>query len=154
MSRMKTFFKYAMWVILFFILSEVLINIGLNSSYRDIKRRDNLQQIEITEAQATAINGKVKGIIKNSEEDYLTGKYLKIDLYSKRDNNVGTKYVEIKTTEANKTQEFGIHFELNEVTSYEISIVEEKTTAESDGTFNGFSRAEIFMAKMFLLLTL
>lgn len=154
MSRMKTFLKYAMWVILFFILSEVLINIGLNSSYRDIKRRDNLQQIEITEAQATAINGKVKGIIKNSEEDYLTGKYLKIDLYSKRDNNVGTKYVEIKTTEANKTQEFGIHFELNEVTSYEISIVEEKTTAESDGTFNGFSRAEIFMAKMFLLLTL
>ena len=36
MSRMKTFFKYAMWVILFFIFSEIMININLETVYRNI----------------------------------------------------------------------------------------------------------------------
>ena len=75
MKRMKTFLKYAIWIILFFILSEILINASLNGSYKDITRKDNIQQVEIVSAEATNINGRVKGTIRNSEKDYLTGEY-------------------------------------------------------------------------------
>ncbi|MCF0125046.1 MAG: hypothetical protein HUJ68_04705, partial [Clostridia bacterium] len=47
MSRMKTFFKYAMWIILFFVFSELITYVGLNSSYKNIDRKDNISQVEI-----------------------------------------------------------------------------------------------------------
>ena len=91
MNRMKTFFKYAIWIILFFVLSEFLINVGLNSSYKDMKRLDDTKEVEIVEAESTLVNGKIKGTIKNSEQDYLTGKYVQIEFYSKRNVMAGRK---------------------------------------------------------------
>ena len=152
MDRMKTFFKYAIWLILFFIFSEFLINVGLNSSYKDIKRRDNIEQVVITDAQATLVNGKLKGIITNSEEDYLTGKYIRIDYYSKRDILVGTKYIAIETNENNKTQNFNTYFELQEVTSYEVSIVEQKEQGEIELIPTELTRPEIVMLTVITML--
>ena len=152
MDRMKTFLKYAIWLILFFIFSEFLINVGLNSSYKDIKRRDNIEQVQITEAQATLVNGKVKGTITNLEEDYLTGKYVRIDYYSKRDVLVGTKYIPIETTENNKTQNFNTYFELQDVTSYEISIVDNKTETEIELIPAELTRPEIVMLTVITML--
>ena len=152
MDRMKTFFKYAMWIVLFFILSEFLINVSLNASYNDIKRKDQTEQVQITEAKATLVNGKIRGTIKNSESDYLTGKYIKIDFYSKRNNMVGTKYVPIETTEVTTSQDFNFYFELHDVTSYEISIVDEKEGAEIELIPEELSRAEILTATIFAMI--
>ena len=66
MSRMKTFFKYAMWVILFFIFSEIMININLETVYRNIGRKDNLPQVTIYQAQATKSKRKNKRNNKKS----------------------------------------------------------------------------------------
>ena len=130
MDRMKTFLKYAIWLVLFFFFSNFIINVGLNSSYKDISRRDNTSQVEITQAQATLVNGRMKGTIKSSSDDYLTGKYVKIDFYSERDVLLGKKYIEIGTTQNNMTQDFNIYFELQDVKSYSISIVDEKEEGE------------------------
>ena len=152
MDRMKTFLKYAIWIILFFILSEFLINVSLNASYKDMERRDNIEQVEITEAQSTLVNGKVKGTIKNSAEDYLTGKYVRVDFYSKRDNIVGTKYITIETTENLTSQDFTIYFELQDVTSYEISIVDKKEVEEIEFIPEEWSKAEILTVTLLTLM--
>ena len=152
MDRLKTFLKYAIWIVLFFILSEFLINVSLNATYKNIKRRDDTKQVQIIQAQATLVNGRIKGTITNSEEDYLTGKYVRIDFYSKRDNKVGTKYIPIETTQATKTQEFNTYFELNEVTSYEVSIVEEKTVDEINFIEKEWTKAQIFTVTLFTMM--
>lgn len=152
MDRMKTFLKYALWVVLFFIFSEFLINIGLNSSYKKMERRDNVSQVQIMEAKSTLVNGKLKGIITNSEEDYLTGKYLRIDYYSKRDILVGTKYIAIETNENNKTQRFNTYFELQEVTSYEVSIVDKKEEGEIELIATELTQPEIVMLTVITML--
>ena len=152
MDRMKTFLKYALWVVLFFIFSEFLINIGLNSSYKKMERRDNVSQVQIMEAKSTLVNGKLKGIITNSEEDYLTGKYLRIDYYSKRDILVGTKYIAIETNENNKTQSFNTYFELQEVTSYEVSIVDKKEEGEIELIATELTQPEIVMLTVITML--
>ena len=108
MSRMKTFFKYAMWVILFFIFSEVLINIGLNSSYKNMQSKNNIEQVTITQAQATLVNGRIKGTIKNTGKENLNGKYLKINIYSERDVLLGSKYCEIVNLTNDQSQDFAI----------------------------------------------
>ena len=57
-NRMDKIKKYAMYfvlVIVFFIFSDFLIYVGLNSSYRDIKRQDSLEEVSIYQAEATTV---------------------------------------------------------------------------------------------------
>lgn len=154
MDRLKTFLIYALLIVLFFIFSEFLINVSLQASYNDITRRDNIEQVQIQEAQATLVNGKIKGTIKNSEQDYLTGKYVKIDLYSKRDNLLGTKYIEINTTEAQNAQDFSMYFELTDVESYNISIVDQKEEGELDLIPDELTKPEIWLLTAMTVLIL
>ena len=135
-----------------FHISEFIISVGLNSSYKDIERKDNISQVEITQAQATLVNGKIKGIIKDSEQDNLTGKYVEIDLYSERDNMIGKRYVEINTTEVNREQEFSIYFEAEDVTSYSVAIVDEKQGGELEIIPEEWTKTEIIVATIFTLL--
>lgn len=152
MARMKTFLIYALLVVGFFIFSEFIISVGLNSSYKDIERKDNISQVEITQAQATLVNGKIKGIIKDSEQDNLTGKYVEIDLYSERDNMIGKRYVEINTTEVNREQEFSIYFEAEDVKSYSVAIINEKQGGELKILPEEWTKAQIVTATIFTLL--
>lgn len=152
MDRMKTFLKYAIWLILFFIFSEFIINVGLNSSYKDISRRDTTSQVKIIQAQATLVNGRMKGTIRNSSEDYLTGKYVRIDFYSKRDVLLGKKYIEIGTTQNNGTQDFNIYFELQDVASYSISIVDNKEEGEIKLLPEDLTKTEIIVLTAITLL--
>lgn len=130
MSRMKTFFKYAMWVILFFIFSEIMININLETVYRNIGRKDNLPQITIYQAQATKVNGRIKGTIKNQVENKIEFKYIKVDFYSERDVLLGTKYIDVSAMRENETQDLELYFKLQNVDYYEMSFTNEKTESE------------------------
>lgn len=152
MDRVKTFLKYALIIIVFAILSELLISASLQSSYKDIKRKDNTSQVTISQAQATLVNGKIKGTIVDDRKDNLTGKYVKITLYSKRDNEVGKKYVPIETTDVNKTQDFSLYFEKQDVTSYDISIVNEKEGGELELIPKEMTKAQIFVATLFTIM--
>lgn len=152
MDRVKTFLKYALIIIVFAILSELLISASLQSSYKEIKRKDNTSQVTISQAQATLVNGKIKGTIVDDRKDNLTGKYVKITLYSKRDNEVGKKYVPIETTDVNKTQDFSLYFEKQDVTSYDISIVNEKEGGELELIPKEMTKAQIFVATLFTIM--
>lgn len=126
MKRMKRFLHYLLMVVLFFILSEILIYISLNSVYDRISRRNyDVSQVSVSDAKATLVNGYVIGNIKNSEENNLNGKFLKIDFYSKMGNNLGTKYIAISGLKENQIKDFEVHFKLQDIESYAISIVDE-----------------------------
>ena len=146
MKRLKTFLIYALIIVGFYFFSEFLITVGLSASYEDIIRKDNVSQVEIYEAQATLVNGKVKGVIKDSRgNESLTGKYVEIDFYSKRDNVVARKYIPIETTDVNNTQEFSTYFEAGDVTSYSIAIVDEKEQGELNTELEDWERIAIYI---------
>ena len=126
MDRLKTFLKYALWLIGFFILSNFLIYVGLNSSYRDIERRDSVEEVQVYQAEATKVNGRIRGVIQNIDEKNLAGKYLEINMYSKRDVFLGREYIQIEASEQGGPQAFEMLFKLQDVASFEINIVDEK----------------------------
>ena len=130
MDRMKTFLKYAIWVILFYIFSNLMININLEATYQNIGRKDNLQQITVYQAQATKINGRIKGSIYNSSEHKITNKYVRIDLYSERDVFLGSKYIDVSTMRDNETRNFEEYFKIQDVSYYEIKFTDEKEEGE------------------------
>ena len=123
MDRMKTFGKYALWLILFWILSDILIYFGVNTTYKDIEARSEVPAgIEVVQMQATTVNGRVKLKV---DDETLSGKYIKIDLYSSTGVNIGTKYLEIGNLTTNDVKKIETYFKIAEVKSYEISIVDE-----------------------------
>lgn len=130
MDRMKTFLKYALWVIMFFVFSELIINVGLNSSYKDMQSKNNIEQVIINQAQTTLINGRIKGKIINTGDKDLNGKYLKVDIYSERDVLLGSKYYEIQNLARDEFQDFELYFKAQYAKYYELSIVDEKAEEE------------------------
>ncbi len=125
MARLKTFLMYASWVILFFIFSQVMIYVALNTTYKYKKVDIQSKYITHVEAQATSINGFTKCTVKNDEENSLEGKYIKIDCYSKNEIKVGTKYIRIENIPTNEEKEIETRFNYSRVDRVEINIVDE-----------------------------
>ena len=122
MDRVKTFAKYAIWIILFWIFSDILIYAGINSTYKDIESKGEIPAgIEVVQVQATTVNGRIKLKANNS----LSGKFLKVDLYSSSDNILGTQYIEIGNVSENQVKEIETYFKISEVKSYQITVVDE-----------------------------
>ena len=157
MDRMKTFLKYAIWVILFFFFSNFIISVGLNSSYKTMTTASDTnmtREVEITEAESTLVNGKIKGKIKYDEEQDIEGKYLRMDFLSKRDNVVGTKYIPITANKENPVQDFDAFFELQDVTSYKTSIVDKKEVGEIKFIPEEMKRKDIIILTIITMLIL
>lgn len=130
MDRMKTLLKYALWLILFFIFSNIMINFTLETTYQDIGRKDKLDQVSVYQAQATKINGRIKGTIYNNAENKITNKYLRIDLYSERDVFLGSKYIDVSSMRDDETRNFEEYFKIQDVDYYEMKFTDEKVEGE------------------------
>lgn len=123
MSQIKRFGKYIIWIMLFWILSDILIYAGINSTYKDMENKgDNIPGIEVVQMQSTKVNGRIKLKLKNPE---FSGKYLKIDLYSDIGNRLGTQYINIGQIKENQVKDIETYFKMTDIKSYEISITEE-----------------------------
>ncbi len=153
MKRVKTLFMYALWVVLFIIFSDFLINVGLNSSYKPIERRDNVSQVNIYQAEATLVNGRIRGLITNSETDNISNKYLEFDFYSERDVYLGKKIININELQPGETQNFEILFKLQDVDYYTVSVLDERPEGEEIEILpEGWTTGEILLATAVTLL--
>ena len=130
MDRMKTLAKYVIWLVLFYIFSNLMIYLNIESTYQNIGRKDNLPQVTVYQAQATKVNGRIKGSIYNSEANKITNKYLRIDLYSERDVFLGSKYIDVSTMRDSETRNFEEYFKVQDVDYYEMKFVDEKEEGE------------------------
>lgn len=141
MKRLKTFATYALCIIIFFILSRVLIFIGLNNTYESIQLKDSLPQgVSISSAKATSVNGEVKGTIS---ED-LNSKYVKFNFYSDINTLAGSYYLAPSELENGN---FEFYFKLNYIESYSVEITDEKPETVN---FDSFALQEF---KGYLILT-
>ena len=143
MDRMKTFFKYALCIVLFFIFSDIMININLEATYQNIGRKDNIQQVTIYQAEATKINGRIKGKVYNDSNNKITNDYIKIDLYSERNNLLGSKYIDISNIRKDETRDFEVYFKVQDVEYYEVKLVNEKVEGELPEMYEDLSDGEI-----------
>lgn len=130
MNRVKTFAKYALWIILFWIFSDILINVAINTTYKNINRIGEIPNgIQVIEMEATAVNGRIKFIVNNTQ---LSGKYVKINLYSDLENLLGTQYLSIGNISEGEQKEISTYFKIPEVKKYEI-IIEDTEGKSTEG---------------------
>ena len=154
MSRVKTLILYVLAIIGFFLFSELLINASLESEYKPIGRKDNINQVIITQAEATKVNGRIKGKIINPEDNSLSGKYLKFDFYSSRDVLKGTKYIDVSQLQTNQIEEIEMHFKLEDINYYTVSFADEKTETEIKLLPQDLNRTQIMIATFLALIAI
>lgn len=142
MDRMKTLAKYVLWLVLFFIFSEIMININLESTYKDIGRKDRVEQVTVYQADATKINGRIKGTINNASNT-IKNTYLRIDLYSERDNFLGSKYIDVSNMRENETRDFEVYFKIQDVKYYEMKFTDEKQEGELPEMLQDLTKEEV-----------
>ncbi len=153
MSRVKTLLMYALWIVLFIVFSEFLINVGLNSTYKPIERRDNVSQVNVYQAEATLVNGRIRGLITNSETDNIGNKYLEFDFYSERDVYLGKKIINVNELQPGETQNFEILFKLEDVKYYTVSVLDERPEGEEIEILpEGWTTTDIIIATALTLL--
>ena len=123
---MKKFLLYALMIAAFWIFSDILIYLSINTAYAnvDAKVYTNSPEVIIGESEATYVNGVIKGSIKNNTSEIINNKYLKIELYSARDVKLGTKYVEIKNLEVDKYQDFEMWYKFTDVDYANITVTD------------------------------
>lgn len=123
MDRLKTFGKYVLWIVLFWIFSDILIYAGINSTYKDIYSKNQIPDgIQIVQFQATKVNGRVNLQVTNHE---LSGKYIKLELLSDSGKSLGEEYLEIGTIAEGNSKNIEKYFKITDVKSYNITIVDQ-----------------------------
>lgn len=155
MSRLKTFFMYAVWVLVFFIFSQVMIYVAINTTYKYKNIEIKTSTITNAEVQATSINGFAKCKIVNNTQRDIENKYIKLDCYSKNNVLMGTKYIKIDKIQTNEEQEFEVRFNYSKVDNAKIEIIDEmpqdvtEEQKDSDPTMN----AAMLISALILLFT-
>ena len=132
MEILKTFLKYIIWIVSLAAFSALLIYIGLNSTYKNIEAiQKPISQINVEIAQATTVNGKIYGKVTNTEENYINDKYIRVEIFNKRMESMGTKYLKIEDLDVGRTKLFAVNFTAQNIKYYTIDIVEDSVkTAE------------------------
>lgn len=129
MDRMKTFFKYILVLVLFFVFSNLIINALLKNSYTDIKNSDiNIDvdgiYVGVDEAKVSGWNGNVKGIVKNNSNQVIENKYIKFSMLSKKGHVLGEKYVKIEKLEVDEIKNYEVDFDYDNVKGLKIELTD------------------------------
>ncbi len=132
--RMKVFFCYLLIFVLFFIFSDFMIYGYTKSLYKPMTKCEvdiTSPEVTIKTAEASNVNGNVKGTIKNTSYEDLQNKYLKFDFYTPRDVNVGTKYIEIGSLAHGEEKAYELGFRYDNVTCVKVSMVDAQEVAKA-----------------------
>ena len=144
MSRMKTFFKYFLAIVIVYIIVDIGSFYILKSTYltKDYSTQESILDVQVTEAKATYLNGYACGTVKNSTDVKVTNKYLKIDIYSERGVLLGTKYVKLKDLNPGETASFESSFNYNQIDNIKLSLIDESELPPQETLDFGFDNPE------------
>ena len=139
MGRVKTFGKYILLLIAFYIVSNILVYFCLQTSYSPMEQEiynNNEIEVSIGNAKSTFINGKIEGIVKNITTEDLNDKYLKCEFFSKRGTLILTKYVKIDEIKAGEEKNLDFNFEAENIKKFRIEVTDEYQEKENTKLIN------------------
>lgn len=121
MSRLKTFAIYVLIIVSFYIFSNILIFLGINTTYGNMQKKGTIpEKIDISIATSTLVNGEIRGTVL--DDDDISDKYIRFNFYNDNGNLAGVKYIKISDL---KNDEFEFYFRLHYIKSYSVEIVDE-----------------------------
>lgn len=133
MARMKTFFKYLVIFVLFYIFSNIMIYLNIRATMQEIEKGDiefRNPQVIIEEAKGSKVNAVIRGKIKKDKEQEVQFKYIRIDLLSERGNVLNSRYIDLENLEKGEETEFAIRTNTENVAGYKLVLTDIKDTTD------------------------
>lgn len=155
MARMKTFGLFVLIVIGFMIFSNIMINFATKAVYSPMNvylNTANGEDIQIETSKSTHVNAIVKGKFTNHTKQDITNQYLKIELYSRRNNLLDTKYVAIDTLKIGETQEFTMGFKSIGAVTCTMQLTDTAIQNSSKTSFISEEVGKFWVAKWIIIL--
>ena len=117
-----------------YVVSNLLIDAYIKTSYYKIETYDiDVKEANITimTAKASKDDGHIEGKIVNNTNEKITNRYMKVELFSNNNINLGTEYAQIDELNPGDLKNFKINFTCDNVTSFKITFIsEEQKNAE------------------------
>lgn len=139
MARMKTFLIYFLIFVGLYVASQLLINAYIKTSYYKIESYEiSDDQLTITidrsSTKASKDDGYIEGKISNNTNEKSVTKYMKVELYSEKNVNLGEEYVKIDVMNPNDVKDFKIRFTCDYVKHFKITFLtpEEKSKIDEE----------------------
>ncbi len=128
MAKMKKFFKYLIWLILLYLLVNVLTYLATKDDYRDLTNFNiatESPKIEVTESKSAYTHGYIKGQVTNDTGKHIPKTYLQIDFYNKDGVWLGKETKGLESFNLNETIKFDISYTYTDVNKIRLSISDE-----------------------------
>ena len=130
MERMKTFFIYALIIVLFYFFSNFAINLLIANSYKElnnhieIEQSDNGFSIIVDTANSNKQQGYFIGKVKNTSDQVIAKQYVKVDSYYKG-KIMQSKYLAFENLQPGEERTFKLVFSVGNIDEYKVSYVDE-----------------------------
>ena len=125
MTDLNKDIKIILLVVGGFLLTGILIFIGFNVNYKPIELKSELPSvISIEKAEATKVQARVYGRIKNTDKNDLNGKYIKVSAFNANNEKIATEFLKIENLRKDENKLFRATFNAEKVSGYTIDLVE------------------------------
>ena len=127
MDRMKTFGRYLIIFILFYVFVSFASYGFIRSTLSNMEISNNEMEspeVTIEEAKSSRVHGYVKGTVKNNtEETYGDNTYIKYDFISNKGNIITSKYLDVSNMKPGDTKDFNVRFNAENIAKTSMSLV-------------------------------
>lgn len=131
MGRLKTFGKYILWIVGFYVFTMLITYVAFNATYKNINTfLDIPENVNIVLAQATKVNGRIYGEVTSTKENDLNGKYIRVRIFTGNNHFAGTRYIKIENTEENVPKKFAVNFKAENIKYYTVELIDEEEQTE------------------------
>ncbi len=131
MKRMKTFFMYALWIILFFIFSNIGTDLLIQNSYKDVEKNNihieesnNGFAINVDRANSNKQQGYFTGTVKNTSNNVIEKQYVKVESYYKG-KKMQEKYLAFENLQPGEERKFKLTYNVGKIDEFKVSYVDE-----------------------------
>ena len=153
MAKLKKYFRYILLIAAFWLFSDILIYLSINTAYDSVNAKvySVAPEVIIGDSKATYVNGYIKGSIKNNTDSIINNKYLQIDLYSARDVKLGTKYVKIDDLQINQYQDFEMWYKFTDVDYANVTVTDKIENATEEEFLSQETAIYLVLGTVFVL---
>lgn len=131
MKRMKTFFMYGLWIVLFFIFSTIASDMLIRNSYKNvseenihIEQSDNGFEITVDRADSNKQQGYFTGTVKNTSDKVIEKQYVKVDSYYKG-KLMQEKYLAFENLQPGEERKFKLIYDVGQIDEFRVSYVDQ-----------------------------
>jgi len=135
MDRMKTFWRYFIVFVLFYLIINGLTYLSTRPTYTKLNSYELevfSPKVTITEAKNKYSGGYIEGTVENNTNSIINLGYLKFEFYDEDEAYVGTEFKELKYFNVGETQNFRIEHTYKQVDNVIISLQSDKTELPPD----------------------